>query len=370
MRDKYIIFFIGTIAEYIKMFPLIEEVKAAGVPYKVIVSGQNNIETSDIARSTNLHTDLILSDENSIVKNVFGLFFWFFKTMIKSKSVIKNTFADVDFARSVMVVHGDTLSTVMGAVLGKRLKMKVAHIEAGLRSHNFFSPFPEELDRLLVSKTADYNYCQGASAEQNLKNAKGAVINTQYNTIIDAIAYARRQSVNNPLVHTLAAKDYGIVVLHRQENLLNRSFVEKIVHTVMRIAEGQTILFVMHQITEDTLKRFHLYDTLCNTPNIIAVRRQEYFDFMNLLWNSRFVITDGGSNQEELSYMGKPTLILRTATERNEGIGDNALMFNGDVDALIRFADSYQSYARNPVVPSRSPSKLICAHLVDALQKM
>ncbi len=365
MREGFLVFFVGTVAEYIKLFPIIEEAKKQSAHFKVIVSGQNEIKDTDIAKKTSLKIDLQLSSEEDIVKNVFGLFYWFFKTVFSSKKKIKNAFSDVDFENSVMVVHGDTLSTVMGAVLAKKLKMKLAHVEAGLRSHHLLEPFPEEIDRLIVSKKADIDFCQGDLAVSNLKNSKGQVINTKYNTIIDAIGFAEKAQGNNPIFEKLNGVPYGVFVIHRQENLLKKHLVNSIVEKAIEISKDIKIVFVLHQITENTLKKYNLYDRLCENENILITRRMDYFDFTKVLMNSSFVITDGGSNQEELNYMGKPTLVLRTATERNEGLGKNAVMYDGDFERISEFSKTYTNFACDKTVPDFSPSECICNHLIE-----
>ena len=106
-----------------------------------------------------------------------GLFSWYLLTLLRSKKQITEAFYDTDFKQSVMIVHGDTLSTVMGAKVGKALGMRAAHIEAGLRSFRWFSPFPEEFDRVIVSKTADYHFAPGDTPVYNLRKAGGTVIN-------------------------------------------------------------------------------------------------------------------------------------------------------------------------------------------------
>lgn len=365
MREGFIVFFVGTVAEYIKLFPIIEEAKKQSARFKVIASGQNEIYGTDIAKLTNLEINLQLSNEDDIVKNVFGLFYWFFKTMLTSKKKIKNAFEDVDFEKSIMVVHGDTLSTVMGAVLAKKLKMKLAHVEAGLRSHHLFEPFPEEIDRLVVSKISDINFCQGELAALNLAKAKGKVINTKYNTIIDAIDYAKPVQTHNPVFEKLNGAPYGVFVIHRQENLLKKHLVENIVEKAIEISKDIKIVFVLHQITENTLKKFNLYDRLCEQKNIIVTRRMGYFDFTKVLVKSSFVVTDGGSNQEELNYIGKPTLVLRYATERNEGLGENAVMYDGDFEMITYFSKNYQNFRREAVKTDSSPSECICNYLID-----
>lgn len=370
MNKKYVVFFIGTIAEYIKLFPVIEEMKKTNTPYKVIASGQNEIINSDIAVATGLKIDCQLSNEKDIVKNVFGLFYWFFKALSRAKKQILNALDGVDFERSIMVVHGDTLSTVIGAVVAKELKMKVAHVEAGLRSHHLFSPFPEEIDRLTVSKIADYNYCQGETAKENLKKSKGQVIDTKYNTVIDATNFTKGIEISNNQINSIINQPFCIFVIHRQENLIQSNLVRQVVDKAIDVSKNKLVVFVMHKITENTLKKLNLLDKLLNEKNVIPVKRLEYFDFTKLIINSDFVITDGGSNQEELCYLGKPTLVLRTATERTEGIGENAVMFNGDIDTVSSFADEYEKYQKPPVIADISPSKVIAEHLTNEINNL
>ena len=136
------------------------------------------------------------------------------------------------------------------------------------------------------------------------------------------------------------------------------------------VSKNKLVVFVMHKITENTLKKLNLLDKLLNEKNVIPVKRLEYFDFTKLIINSDFVITDGGSNQEELCYLGKPTLVLRTATERTEGIGENAVMFNGDIDTVSSFADEYEKYQKPPVIADISPSKVIAEHLTNEINNL
>ena len=369
MNRKYVVFFIGTVAEYIKLFPVMEAVKKRNLPYKVIASGQNEIITTDIAKATELNIDLQLSSEKDIVKNVFGIFSWFFRTLSGSKKKILAAFDDVDFESSIMVVHGDTLSTVMGAVLARRLGMRLGHVEAGLRSGHLLTPFPEEIDRLYVSTLTDYNYCQGVDAVKNLKNSKGEIIDTGYNTILDAASYAESLTPASEINSLVKGSSYCIFVIHRQENLLQSKLVEQVVNKAIEVSMRKKVVFVMHQITENTLRKLNLYNKLAEQDNILMVRRVEYFDFMKLLIGSDFVITDGGSNQEELSYLGKPTLILRKATERREGIGSNAVMYEGHLERINTFIDSYEQYIRPRIETDVSPSEIICKHLEAELNK-
>lgn len=366
----YVVFFIGTTAELIKLFTVIEQLKINGVPYKIIATGQNDLQDSDIVRKTNLKIDLFLSSEKSIKKNAVGLFSWFFKTARTAKTQILNMLPDVDFNHSVMVVHGDTISTVMGGIVAKQLKMKLAHVEAGLRSGHIFSPFPEEIDRHIVSWLTDYSFAPGEWASCNLKkgfNKRQTIIDTTYNTICDALSFSERFPLENEDVKNLINKNYAVFVMHRQENLMNKDLVNNLVSQALKTSEKMKVVFILHQITENTLNNLGLLNQLKKAVNVITVRRVEYFDFMKLLQNAEFVVTDGGSNQEELSYMGKPALIIRKSTERKDGLGNNISLFNGKFESINEFVENYNKYKRDRIIPEFSPSEKIAQTLSEVI---
>ena len=194
-------FFIGTVAELIKLFPVMQEMERRAIQYKIIASGQNDIKNSGIFESIQ-KTDIdIKVGSGKIRKSVSGLFFWFIKTFVKSFRVIRNSVDKTE--NNYLIIHGDTVSTMMGAILGKILKFKVFHIEAGLRSFNFLEPFPEEIDRVVTSRLADFHFCPNAWAMGNLKKRKGEKINTFNNTLIDSLGYALNQNVDSKLMTTL-----------------------------------------------------------------------------------------------------------------------------------------------------------------------
>lgn len=366
--NKSIFFFIGTDAEFIKLFPVIDECIQNKVSIKIIASGQNDITKSRILSAIHYGPlDLELSQEDSIKKNSMGLFTWYAKTKRKAVRKIKDAFPDTDFSNSIMVVHGDTVSTVMGASVGKKLGMTVCHVEAGLRSHNFLNPFPEEIDRMLTSRKCRLHFAPGIEQCKNLSKAKGKVFNTKFNTILDSLKFSMKIEEQNPIIAKLKQKEYFVFVIHRQENLMNKKFVMESVEEVLEIAKHMKCVIILHIPTKVTFDNLGILSRLEENDNILLVPRMDYFDFMKLLDYSQFVITDGGSNQEELHYMGKPCLIMRKTTERNEGIGQNAVMYQGDVKNISRFYESYKDKKLSPTVAENSPSNMIYQELVRQL---
>lgn len=365
--EAAICFFIGTEAELIKLFPVIQGVRQRGLPFRIIASGQNDLNNSQVMlRALGMKPDIELSKESDIRKSAAGLLQWYGKTWRLARRELPAYLTGIDLPRSVMVVHGDTVSTLMGAWLGRRMGMRVAHVEAGLRSHNWLNPFPEEIDRVLTSRKADVHFAPGAEPMKNLAGRTG-VVNTEYNTIIDSLAFSRSIPCKDQKVNDLMGRDYFVLVFHRQENLMKKELVRQIAARAKALAAQRCCVFILHKPTEVALQEMGLLQDLLETPNLVALPRVEYFDFMKLLDAAQFVITDGGSNQEELSYMGKPCIILRTHTERQDGLGENALLYGGDLAKLDDFVAHYEEYRRPAVIPERSPSGIISEKLARML---
>lgn len=364
MAQSGIYFFIGTEAELIKLFPVMLQLQEKQVPYHIIASGQNDIVKSTILRALNDgHVDLELSKESDIKKSAAGLMQWFAATWHKGKKAIPAHFGRDNLRGATMVVHGDTVSTVMGAYLAKHVGMRVAHVEAGLRSHNWLNPFPEEIDRVLTSRCVRLHFAPGQEAAANLSKAKGLVVNTTYNTIADSLAYSRTIPCKDPVIAELQSAPYFVFVMHRQENLANKTLVRDMLSRALQQAESMHCVMILHKPTEVTLQEMGLLDTVKQNAHVTALPRVEYFDFMKLLEGAAFVITDGGSNQEELSYMGKPCLILRTHTERSDGLGQNVVMYQESMQVVDDFIVHYPDYQRPPIVPAQSPARMIATAL-------
>ncbi len=333
-----IYFFIGTEAELIKIFPVIIECQKEGCVCHIIASGQNDLKKSRILGFIKLNGKFIeLSNEEDIQKSAIGLLKWFLAVKKKAPAMIKSFFTAEKLKGADLVVHGDTISTMMGAFIGKKLGMRICHVEAGLRSHNLLNPFPEEIDRLITSKMARMHFAPGRDPVNNLKGVKGRVINTHQNTLLDSLIYSEKIPLENDAVTQILGEDYFVFVMHRQENLVSKTFVQGVVNEIIAISKKHKCVIVLHEITKNAFYKFKLIDALRENNNIILLPRMDYFDFMKLLRNAKFVITDGGSNQEELFYMNKPCLLMRKTTERNEGIGANARLFNGEVSDIRKF---------------------------------
>lgn len=369
-KQMNLFFFIGTEAELIKIFPVINECMRNGCTCHVIASGQNDLSKSRIMRGMKMNGIFLeLSKESEIQKSAKGLLKWFFKTYRSAAKQITEVFDREELRKAPMIVHGDTVSTLMGACIGKKIGCVVCHVEAGLRSHHLFNPFPEEIDRLITSRIARVHFAPGGEAVNNLKKAKGRVVNTEYNTILDSLRYSQSMPVLTECIKEIQKQDYFVFVMHRQENLANKKFVKQVMDRVEKFAMNMKCVLILHKITKSTLEQMNILQRIAENENFELLPRVDYFDFMKLLNGAQYVITDGGSNQEELFYMGKPCLIMRRATERLEGIGVNAILYEGDISVMDYFVENYKKYQITSITDEECPSKIIAAQILDLVEQ-
>lgn len=363
MQFKNIYFFIGTTAELIKMMPVMRVCWQRQIPFKIVASGQNDIRNSELLGLVGKSQPDIVLFQGEIKKSAVSLLSWFCKTFLRSAWGLRRVLKSAP-GRSVMVVHGDTVSTVMGALLGKLHGMAVAHVEAGLRSFNYMHPFPEEIDRVITSRLADIHFCPNDWAVNNIAKLKGEKVNTHDNTLRDALAVAQAEGGLSEIGEADIGRPYFVFVLHRQENLFNDRLVQSMVSKAIAQAQTLRCVFLLHHLTEVALARMGLLRVLQETDNVVLVRRLPYMQFMQLLDGADYVVTDGGSNQEECYYLGKPCLILRNVTERTEGLGHNAVLSKLDENVIDAFLRDPYAYARSPSPIASRPSDVIVSRLI------
>lgn len=348
------------------MVPVLRQFSDNRVDFKIIATGQNSIVGSELLNLAKVNKVDIVLNTKSIKQTAVGLFLWFIETILRGAFVLRK---ELKLERNVetryMIVHGDTVSTAMGAMLGKIFGMKVVHIEAGLRSFNLLSPFPEEIDRLITSKLTNIHFCPNDWALGNLQKVGGKKINTKQNTLSESLELALKQDGIPDALKKIGFGNFFIFVMHRQENLINTDLVNYLVEKVIETSEQLKCMFILHAPTELTLEKMHLLEKVKSTKNIYAFNRLPYVDFMKSINACEFLITDGGSNQEESSYFGKPCLILRKHTERIEGLNSNVVLSMNDPVKIEEFIKNYQKYIRSPISFSEKPSSIILKYLIS-----
>ncbi|WED22002.1 UDP-N-acetyl glucosamine 2-epimerase [Vibrio sp. JC009] len=360
--------FVGTTAELIKVFPLMVELNRKKIQYRLISSGQNDIRHSELFDLFDLERPDIVFTNSSHKQSALGLIIWFISTLVRGYNQLRKL---PRTSSEVMVVHGDTVSTVMGAMLGRLLKMKVAHVEAGLRSYNYLNPFPEEIDRVITSRLASIHYAPNDWSCGNLGKVKGEVVNTQENTLIDALRLANEVKTSSPdFMDKLQSHDYFVFVVHRQENLFDSDFVKWIVERCIEESKKTHCVLVLHELTRIKLEELGLLEILEKAPDVTLIPRQPYVQFMKVLSACSYMVTDGGSNQEESYYLGKPCLILRTHTERVEGLDKNVIISNKEKTLINKFFDNIDGYRLDSKLNTERPSETIAQHLSELAGKV
>ena len=243
----------------------------------------------------------------------------------------------VETKPDLVIVVGDVNSTVACTLAAVMIGIKVAHLEAGLRS--FDRTMPEEINRIVTDSIADYLWTPSPDADENLMREGIAPekISMVGNIMIDSLV------MMTPAIHAetaredlgLVDKDYGVVTLHRPSNVDNPDVLVRLCQSLARMAKQTALVFPVHPRTAKNLREFRLYDLLNSAPGVILTDPLGYKVFMNLIFGCKFVITDSGGIQEETTYLKIPCLTLRPNTERPVTItqGTNKLSIPERIEA-------------------------------------
>ncbi len=225
----------------------------------------------------------------------------------------------------------------------------VAHLESGLRSHSLTHPFPEEIIRVLVMRRADLLFAPDRTAAENLRQmgVKGRVVELPGNTVVDAVEYAG--------AHAGEADSRVMATMHRVENLQGKARLAGWVDLLVRIAAHQPVEFAMHEPTRIALAKTGGIDRL-KDGGVVVTELQPYAEFVTKLARAPFVVTDGGSVQEESAFLGVPSLLWRDRTERTDGVGESVVVSRYDADVIETFLADPSAYRREPKRVGESPS--------------
>ncbi|WP_347484696.1 UDP-N-acetylglucosamine 2-epimerase [Vandammella animalimorsus] len=354
----YALVFIGTKAQFIKTAPVLSEMDRQGLAYRLIYTGQHS-ETFDLLEKS-FQTQP--PDETIVPSFEADTHVSFLRWTLRFWSVAVRRIRSPDWRHaSVALVHGDTASALFGALAARLAGVPVAHIEAGLRSARLLEPFPEELIRRWVAYLVQLHFAPDTSAVENLRHIRSHVVNTEGNTLRDALRMTLQQHALHP---EGGYGGYGVVSLHRNENLSQKNTFEQLMREVAETAAITPLIFVLHPATRAKLTRTGWDQRLSRVSGLRLVPRMDYPDFIKLLLGASFLLTDGGSNQEEAAMMGLPTFLLRRETERSDGLGDVVKISGlaaGEMTDFARKNSGRRWVLRN--IPEDSPSKIITNEL-------
>jgi UDP-N-acetylglucosamine 2-epimerase len=329
------------------------------VPYRLIDSGQHSALSEDLRLELGLREPAVRFGSGQDITTVPQALRWsalLARRALRPARLRRDVFGP---DARICVVHGDTPSTLLSTFLARRAGLRVAHLEAGLRSRSILHPFPEELIRLAVMRASRLLFAPDDEAVANLEvmQVKGRIIRTPGNTSIDALR-ASLPDLPEP------GSGPVVVTMHRVENLHRRSSVQGFLALVLRIAAERKVTFVVHGPTEDVLRRSGRTEDL-TAAGVELVPLLPHREFTRLLAAAPLVVTDGGSVQEECALLGVPTLVWRHRTERSDGLGQNVVLTNYDREAIEPLLADPERYRRPPAWEDRpSPAEVIADHLI------
>ena len=324
MRKVMLVF--GTRPEAIKMCPLVNELKKHNeIQTLVCVTGQHRQMLDQVLEAFNVEPDYDLS----IMKDKQTLFDVTTNILNRIKEVLEKERPDV------VLVHGDTSTTFVTALACFYLQIPVGHVEAGLRTYNIYSPYPEEFNRQAVSIISKFNFAPTEMSKDNLiKEGKDpSSIYITGNTAIDALKTTVRDDYQNE--HLDWASDSRLIMLtaHRRENLGEP--MHNMFRAIKRIVNEHKDVKVIYPIHMNPVVRQAADEELGNDDRIRIIEPLDVLDFHNFLARCYMILTDSGGIQEEAPSLGKPVLVMRDTTERPEGIKAGTLKLVGTNEETI-----------------------------------
>ena len=317
---KKIMVVFGTRPEAIKMCPLVNELKRRkGIITTVCVTGQHRQMLDQV-----LHAFEVVPDYDlSIMRKKQSLFDITSSILKRIKPVLVSEKPDV------VLVHGDTSTTFATALACFYLGIKVGHVEAGLRTYDITSPYPEEFNRQAVSIISDFNFCPTAISKNNLikEGKREETVFITGNTAIDALKTTVNDNYSHPELDWVGNNRLIVITAHRRENLGEP--MKNMFKAIKRIIEEYPDVKAVYPIHMNPIVRKTAREVFGNLDRLHIIEPLDVLDFHNFLNRAYIILTDSGGIQEEAPSLGKPVLVMRNTTERPEGIKAGTLKLVG-----------------------------------------
>lgn len=323
---KKVMLVFGTRPEAIKMCPLVNELKCRKeIETVVCVTGQHRQMLDQVLEAFDVVPDYDLS----IMKDRQTLFDVTTNILNRIKEVLEEVHPDV------VLVHGDTSTTFVTALACFYLQIPVGHVEAGLRTYNIYSPYPEEFNRQAVSIISAYNFAPTELSKQNLlKEGKNPdTIYVTGNTAIDALKTTVRSDYTHPELEWAKGSRLIMITAHRRENLGEP--MKHMFRAIRRVCDEHPDVKAIYPIHMNPVVRETAREILGDDERIHIIEPMDVLDFHNFLSRSFLILTDSGGIQEEAPSLGKPVLVMRDTTERPEGIKAGTLKLVGTDEQVI-----------------------------------
>lgn len=362
---KKVMLVFGTRPEAIKMCPLVNEMKTRdNIETIVCVTGQHRQMLDPVLEAFHVVPDYDLS----IMKDKQTLFDITTNILNRIKAVLDEVKPDV------VLVHGDTSTTFVTALACFYLQIPVGHVEAGLRTYNIYSPYPEEFNRQAVSIISQYNFAPTELSKQNLlkEGKKPETIYVTGNTAIDALKTTVRKNYTHPELEW--AKDSRLILItaHRRENLGEP--MQHMFRAIRRVMDEHPDVKAIYPIHMNPVVRETANAILGNDERIHIIEPLDVLDFHNFQSRSYLILTDSGGIQEEAPSLGKPVLVMRDTTERPEGIAAGTLKLVGTDEEVIyrnfkQLLEDPNEYAKMSNASNPYGDGFACKRIADILSK-
>ena len=360
---KKILLVFGTRPEAIKMCPLVNELKTReGIKTIVCVSGQHRQMLDQVLEAFHVVPDYDLS----IMKDRQTLFDITTNILDRIKAVLEEVKPDV------VLVHGDTSTTFVTALACFYMQIPVGHVEAGLRTYDIYSPYPEEFNRQAVSIISRYNFAPTEQARQNLlsEGKRPESIFVTGNTAIDALRTTVREDYSHPELVWASDSRLILITAHRRENLGEP--MKNMFRAIRRVMDEHTDVKAIYPIHMNPIVRKTADEFLGGDDRIHIIEPLDVLDFHNFLARCFLVLTDSGGIQEEAPSLGKPVLVMRNTTERPEGIAAGTLKLVGTDEEVIyrsskQLLEDNEEYARMSNACNPYGDGFACKRIADIL---
>ena len=363
MMSKKIMLVFGTRPEAIKMCPLVKELKTRkNVETLVCVTGQHRGMLQQVLDAFGVVPDYDLA----IMQERQTLFDITTRVLQGMKDVLEKERPDA------VLVHGDTSTTFAAALACFYLQIPVGHVEAGLRTYNLLSPYPEEFNRQCVSILANWNFAPTPLSRENLirEGKKPESIYVTGNTVIDALKTTVRENFSHPDLEWAGDSRLILLTAHRRENLGKP--MHAMFRAIRRVVEEHEDVKALYPIHMNPVVREAADEELSGCDRIRLTEPLEVLDCHNLMARSYLILTDSGGIQEEAPSLGKPVLVMRDTTERPEGIQAGTLKLVGTDEGTIyreftRLLDDRQAYERMAHAENPYGDGHACERIADIL---
>ncbi len=361
---KKVMLVFGTRPEAIKMCPLVNELKTRpSIQTIVCVTGQHRQMLHQVLRAFQVEPDYDLA----IMKESQTLFDITSSILLRIRKVLETE------KPHVVLVHGDTSTTFAAALACYYLHIPVGHVEAGLRTYNIHSPYPEEFNRQAVSIISRYHFAPTELARQNLiKEGKDPQsIYVTGNTVIDALKTTIQENYIHPQLQWASDSRLILITAHRRENL--GAPMVHMFRAIRRVLDEHSDVKAVYPIHMNPLIRSTAQEILGGNSRIHIIEPLEVLDFHNFIARSCLILTDSGGIQEEATALGKPVLVMRGTTERPEGIETGTLSLVGtDEDTIYRsfseLLDDEAIYSHRKVSQNPYGDGNACKRIADILE--